>query len=319
MTIVASRLWRRFPRLRAAPCEERLFEVEPGVRILGRCHWQGDAGARRSHPTLVLIHGLEGSSESLYMLGTADKAWAAGFNVVRLNQRNCGGTDHLSPTLYNSGLSGDYRAVVLELIERDGLGEIYVAGFSMGGNLTMKMAGEFGSAAPRELRGVVGVCPSIDLAACADACDSPRNWIYRRYFVRQLKKRFRRKMKLFPGRFEPRGSVEAIQTIRQFDDVVTAPICGYGDANNYYHRASALRVVDRIAVPALILTAQDDPLVPYAMFEHPAVTGNPRIRLVAPRYGAHCGFVSRHAGEERFWAEVRLVEFCLACHQNPAR
>src|SRR5271165_3848106 len=128
MTIAASFWRRRFPRLPAGVT--RQFEVEPGTKVRSECHWQQHP---RKHATLVLLHGLEGSSESGYMLGTAEKAWLAGFNVVRLNQRNCGGTEHLTESLYHSGLSGDIRAVVMELIERDHLTSIFAAGFSMGG------------------------------------------------------------------------------------------------------------------------------------------------------------------------------------------
>src|ERR1700726_3585107 len=160
MTIAANFWPRRFSRLGSST--PRLFETEPGTQVRGECHWQESP---REHPTLVLLHGLEGSCESKYMLGTAEKAWIAGFNVVRLNQRNCGGTERLSSTLYDSGLSCDIRAVVLELIERDGLPEIFAAGFSMGGNLVLKMAGDMGSSAPLELRAVVAVNPAFDLAS----------------------------------------------------------------------------------------------------------------------------------------------------------
>jgi hypothetical protein len=229
--------------------------------------------------------------------------------VVRLNQRNCGGTERLTPTLYNSGLSGDYRAVLLELAEHDHLREIFFAGFSMGGNLVLKMAGELADAAPPQLRGVAAVCPSLDLAACADACDADRNAFYRWHFVANLKRRFRTKIAMYPGRYSPDG-LSRVRTIREFDDVITAPNCGYRDAVDYYYRASAQRVVGRIVVPTLILTAQDDPLVPFASFSDPVLTGNPHIQLVAPSHGGHCGFVSRYAGDERFWAEARIVEFC---------
>src|SRR5438477_4614320 len=148
-----------------SPVTERLYEVEPGTRLLAKCHWQRP---RRKHPTLVLVHGLEGSSESPYMRGIAEKAFEAGFNVLRMNQRNCGGTEHLTPTLCHSGLSGDFRAVLDELIERDNLPEICFAGYSTGGNLVLKMAGELAGRAPRELRGICAVCPCLDLASCAD-------------------------------------------------------------------------------------------------------------------------------------------------------
>jgi predicted alpha/beta-fold hydrolase len=230
-TLVSSFLPRRFPRLpRSVP---RHFEVEPGTLIRGECHWQA---VPRDRPTLVLLHGLEGSCESGYMLGLSERAFVAGWNAVRLNQRNCGGTESLTPTLYNSGLSGDYRAVLAELIERDSLPEIFFAGYSMGGNLVLKMAGELASAAPHQLRAVAGVCPCIDLGVCADAVGLPGNYIYQEHFVRSLKKRMRRKAKLFPGIFDL-GPMARIRTLREFDGVITAKYCGFRDATDYYGRS----------------------------------------------------------------------------------
>jgi uncharacterized protein len=288
---------------------ERYFEVEPGVRLLAHCHWQREPKRR---PALVIVHGLEGSSDSRYVLGTAEKAWVAGFNVVRMNQRNCGGTEALAPTLYNSGLSGDYRAVARELAERDALPEVFLAGFSMGGNLVLKAAGEFGveSSGFSAFAGVAAVCPALDLAACVDAIHEPRNAFYERYFVRNLIRRYRRKVELFPRHFALDG-VDRVRTIREFDDVITAPYCGYGNAVNYYDRASAKHVLAAIAVPALVITAQDDPLVPHGSVRRPEALANPRITLLDPAHGGHCAFISRYGGDdERFWAECRIVEFC---------
>jgi len=286
--------------------EDRYFETEPGTRLLARCNWQPEP---LRCPTLVLVHGLEGSSESGYMLGTAARALEAGFNVVRMNQRNCGGSDHLSPTLYNSGLSRDYHAVVRILTESYGLPEIFLAGFSMGGNLVLKTAGEIGDAVPPQLRAVCAVAPSIDLAACADACDAPRNLLYRWYFVRKLMERYRRKVKLFPERFSLNG-IGPVHTIREFDEAITAPAFGFRGASDYYYRSSSLRVIAQIRVPTLIVTAQDDTMVPFCSFRDPALTSNPAITLIAPEHGGHCGFISDSDGPERFWVEPRIVEFC---------
>ncbi len=304
MTLVASKCPRRYPRLPQP--EDRLFAVEPETRMLGHCFWQIEP---KRHPTLLMVHGLEGSTQSSYMQGTAEKAWVAGFNVVLMNQRNCGGTEHLSPTLYNSGLSGDYRAVVSELAGRDGLPVIFACGYSMGGNLILKMAGEMAGSAPRELLGVVAVCPSLDLAACADALHEPRNALYEWNFVNNLRKRFRRKVELYPDRFQLNG-VDRVRSVREFDDVITAPYCGYRDAVDYYQRASAIRVTHQICVPTLILTSADDPFIPLAPFYQSSVSANPRIRLEVTSHGGHCGFISRYEGPERFWAEARIVEFC---------
>ena len=310
MTLAGALLPRHTPGL--PPADDRLFEVEPGTQLLARCHWQREP--RRS-PTLALVHGLEGSSESGYIRTLAAQAFTAGFNVLRMNQRNCGGTERLTATLYNSGLSADFRAVLLELIERDRLKRIFFAGYSMGGNLILKMAGELGAAAPRELRGICAVCPTLDLAACVDAIERPENWLYQLRFVRDLKSRMRRKAKLFPGQFELNG-LSSVRTLREFDEAITAPCSGYRTAADYYERASAMRVVHRIAVPTLILTSKDDPVVPFESFGASEIAGNPQIRVAAAEFGGHCAFISRTNGPERYWAEARVLEFCTAHAQE---
>jgi len=285
--------------------EERLFRVDEETQIKGVCHFQ--EGKRGDQPVIVIVHGLEGSSDSNYARGIADKAWARGWHAIRLNQRNCGGTEWLTPTLYNSGLSDDYRAVLEELIA-EGFEKIFFAGYSMGGNLVMKMAGEFGELAPKELRGVATVCAALDLSRCADALEERQNYLYQRHFVRGLMERYRRKCELFSGRYRQNG-FGRIRTVREFDDEITAPCFGFRDAEEYYESASAKRVVGQVRVPLLVITAQDDPFVPFVSFLAAKVEANPCVRFMAPEHGGHCGFVSRWRGAERFWAEERIVEF----------
>jgi predicted alpha/beta-fold hydrolase len=307
MTIAATFWRRKFPRLPKS--DARFFELEQGTQVRGECHWQVN---RKTHPTLVLLHGLEGSSESAYMFGTAEKAFVSGFNVIRLNQRNCGGTEKLTPTLYHSGLSGEMGGVLLGLIKDDGLSEIFAAGFSMGGNLVLKMAGEFGDVVPRELRAIVAIAPALDLAACADALAQPRNFLYNRHFVKSLKKHMRYKSSLYPGLFPLEfAAFRRIRTVRDFDDVVTARFCGFQDAADYYKRSSASKLLSAIRCQTLILTAQDDPFVPFGPFQNSAIQENPHITLIAPPHGGHCAFISEERGADRFWAEARIVEFCL--------
>jgi predicted alpha/beta-fold hydrolase len=144
----------------------------------------------------------------------------------------------------------------------------------------------------------------------APVCDAPENAFYRWHFVRNLKKRYRTKVALFPDRYKLDG-LDRINSIGDFDNMITAPHFGYRDANDYYHHASAIRVVAQIRVPTLVLIAKDDPLIPFVSFTKPELTGNPHITIVATESGAHCGFVSRHDGDERFWSEARIMEFCL--------
>jgi predicted alpha/beta-fold hydrolase len=306
MTIVSALVPRRFD---IPPPEARLFQVDPESRLLGHCHWQ--PGRRKDAPVIVTVHGLEGSSDSNYMHGIAEKAFHRGFHVVRLNQRNCGGTEALTPTLYNSGMSADYRAVFEELSNAGGFEQIFFAGYSMGGNLVTKMAGEFGAAVPKALRGVCAVCPALDLAACADALERWDNYVYQRRFVKGLMARYARKHKMLPQRY-PLAGLPPVRTVRQFDDVITAPQFGYRDAQDYYDNVGAKRVAAQIRVPMLMITAQNDPFVPYASFLAAKISANSAIQFVAPQHGGHCGFISKHSESERFWAEQRIVEFCAA-------
>jgi predicted alpha/beta-fold hydrolase len=229
--------------------------------------------------------------------------------VLRLNQRNCGGTENLSAGLYHSGLSADPRAVIEELIAVDRLPSIGITGYSLGGNLALKLAGEYADQAPHQLHSVCAVSPTIDLASCVAALERPENRLYQWNFVRNLKSRMRRKARLFPALF-PLDGLRRVSTVREFDELFTAPHHGFRDADDYYHRASALRVIDRIRVPALIITAEDDPFVPPAQFLDPGVRDNPAIRTVITRFGGHCGFVSpSEMGDDGYWAETRVVEF----------
>jgi hypothetical protein len=310
---LAAYVWPRF-FLRAHRADmERLFEVESGVKILAHCRWQTDPAR---HPTIILTHGLEGSSSSIYVLGTAAKAFSAGFNVVRLNMRTCGNTEHLTPTLYNSGLSNDLRAVVHELIERDRLRSIFVVGFSMSGNMALKLAGEDGDSVPRELAGICAVSPSVDLSTCADAIEQRENWLYQRSFTRSLRRRIRQKQRLYPELYDVRD-LHLVRTIRDFDNRYTALDAGYRDADDYYEHASALPLMDQIRTPTLIIHAQDDPFIPFHPLRHASVADNPYILLLAPLHGGHVGFVAADIGsEDRFWAENRIVEFCGLIHDR---
>jgi len=304
MTLYAWARTRAFPDL--PPPVPRYFDIDADTRVLAHCHWQREPAA---HPTLVVLHGLEGSSDAHYMRGIAHKALRRGFNVVRLNQRNCGGTEDLSRGLYHSGLTNDVLAVMTELAGRDHLPRMAVAGYSLGGNLALKLAGNAGDAPPPWLRAVCAVSPTLELGVCMDAMERGMNRSYEWHFMHSLRGRIRRKARLFPGLYDTRG-VWKLWSIRAFDDRYTAPHHGFRNAADYYHQAAAMRVVDRIRVPTLIMTAEDDPFIPPAPFRDPAVTGNPHITLRLTRYGGHCGYIEEaRNGYDGYWAEQQIVDF----------
>jgi predicted alpha/beta-fold hydrolase len=298
---------RRFPRLPAPSV--RYFDVSPDARVLAHCHWQNQPS---EHPTFLLLHGLEGSSLAHYICGISDKAWAAGWNVVRLNQRNCGNTEHLSRGLYHSGLTHDPLHVLRELIDVDHLPAIVIAGYSLGGNLALKLAGELSEGAPAQLTAVCAVSPTMELAICVDALERKSNVLYEWNFVRNLRARMKRKSVAWPEAFDL-TPLRGVRTVRQFDEVFTAPHHGFRDATDYYHRASAMRVIDRIRVPALIVTAEDDPFVPAAPFREAAVTANPYLTVIITPTGGHCAYVERaEPGYDGYWAEREIVRFAAA-------
>ena len=287
--------------------EERFFEVERGSQVLARCRWQPD---RTQHPTLVMWHGLEGSATSAYMLSTADKGFARGFNVLRMNVRNCGGTEHLTPTLYHGGLTTDLRVVIEQLIVNDGLSRIVIAGFSLGGNMVLKLAGEYGDSPPQEIKAIGAVSPSIDLSAGRDFLNLRRNLVYQRNFLFYLKRRLRRKEKLYPGSYDVAG-LNRVRSIEQFDDRFVAPAFGFDGVDDYYRKASSRPYIGRIRIPTLIIHAKDDPFVPFEPLTDPSIAANPFVLVMASEKGGHVAFVSSTPDDEdRFWAENRLVDFC---------
>lgn len=296
----------------------QLVEVSPrhgtqiGTQVLCECHWQ-PASVRRSRPTALLLHGLEGSSRSQYVLGNSSKFWNAGCNVIRMNMRNCGGTERLTPTLYHSGMSADVGAVMRHFLHSEQLESFALIGYSMGGNLILKLTGELGEDAPAQLKAVVGVSPAIDLAASADALHLPSNRIYERRFLRALLKRFRRKAFLFPYAFDPQRGA-AIGSVREFDNRITALYSGFRDADDYYFRASAARVLDRIHVPTLLIHACDDPFIRFTEGTASLIAGNPHIALLETDHGGHCAFLAtpdRASGSDGYWAEETALRFVL--------
>lgn len=302
--------------------EERLVEVEPGVRVLCHCHWQPD---RAKAMTVIVVHGLEGSSDSQYMLGVAEKALAAGMNVIRYNQRNCGGTDAFAPVLYHSGLSSDVGAVANELIARDGVTRIALAGFSMGGNIVLKLAGEWGKLGPPQFKGVVAVCPAIDLSLSSNTLHQRQNRIYEKYFLWALGRRMRQKARLFPGKFDV-SRLRGIRSLREFDDKITAFYCGFTGVDDYYNRASAAHGLQHISVPTLIVYAANDPFIRITRETRQKIASNPNITFVETDDGGHCAFVgtplknssgkgsvlaghSDNGAGDGFWAEHEIVNF----------
>jgi predicted alpha/beta-fold hydrolase len=273
-----------------APVKRRFVQTEPDVQVL--VETQRPSGPRRGE--IVMVHGLEGSGSAGYIRSLSAAAVGAGYGAHRFHMRTCGGTEHLCRTLYHAGLTSDLRAVVDKLD-----GPVFLVGFSLGGNVVLKLAGELGEGAIGRIGGVCAVSTPLDLEACARRIAAPDNRLYEARFVRRMRARL-----CATGRYG-QADFAGLRTVLELDDRITAPSFGFGNAAYYYRTQSAIGYLDAIRVPGLLLQAKDDTFVPFAIFESEAARRNPRIELVATEHGGHLGFLGRRP--HRLWADHAIM------------
>ncbi len=310
LATIAGNFWPRHLDEQRFPVTERFFPTEPGVRVL--VHSQRPEGDSRAD--LILVHGLEGSSQAGYARSLAQTALPAGFGVHRFNMRSCGGTEGVcGSTLYHSGQTGDLLAVARQIVRENGM-PLFMVGFSLGGNVVLKLGGELGENAAGLIAGIVAVSTPIDLAACVRTLKRPSNFIYGSRFVKRLKARIRLKESLTPGLFDL-GKLDRVRTVYEFDDTFTAPSFGFGTADRYYATQSSNQFLERIRVPTLVVHAKDDPMIPFEVYRVAAAfERNPWIRLLAVEHGGHLGFVAR--GKPRFWLDGVVVDWLEGALSN---
>jgi uncharacterized protein len=310
---LAGNFWPRHIDTERFPSTRRDHRITPGTTVVAYEH-QPETPARAQ---LILLHGLEGSADAGYITSLAQDALERGFAVHRLNLRTCGGTEELCDTMYHSGLTSDTREVARRLKEATGT-PVFLTGFSLGGNVALKLAGELGES--ELLAGVMAVSTPIELAESVRRLDKPANLLYARRFLDRLRARVRRKSELSPGNYSTQG-LDQVKTMWEFDDRFTAPLFGFGTAENYYATQSAARYIDQIRTPTLVITAKDDPLVPFASYRRHFLDRSPSgpVQLIATEHGGHLGFLSK--SRPRFWVDGIVLDWCertLAESENVA-
>ncbi len=311
MQTIAANFWPRGDDLANFPCETLLYRTEPDVLVEARLQRPPEAPNR----TLLLLHGLESSAESGYMRSLAHAALLEGYLVLRLNTRTCGGTERHSKRFYHAGLTSDVRVVLGELTKA-GFPRPWIVGFSLGANVALKLAGEMGESAREIVSGVAAVSPPLDLEACSRRMSVAAWRIYDRRFTRRLKNKYRRFHFLYPERF-PLERIRGVSSVLEFDDRITAPAFGFGDAVNYYRTQSCGRFLDGIRVPTFVLHAQDDPLIPFESFRSPVLLENPHIATMFPERGGHVAFLAR--GAHRFWVDVAVLDWIQRSTEGASR
>jgi uncharacterized protein len=294
LATVFTSFWPRRLEERRFPVETRLFHTEPGTQVL--IHTQRPPSPRGE---VVLVHGLEGSSMAPYMLSMAQSLLHAGYAVHRTNIRSCGGTEFLCSTLYHAGLTKDLFAILTDL-DRQRRTPVYLVGFSLGANQSLKLAGELGDDAHRLLAGVAAISTPIDLAECCRVLAHPSNRLYQWRFLSSMRKRLRLRRPAIAAPL-PYERLDRVRSVWEFDDLFTGPSFGFTGAEHYYSTQSAIGYLDSIRVPTLVIQAQDDPMIPFAVFSHSAFHTNPQLTLAATAHGGHLGFL--HSGSPRIWVD----------------
>jgi predicted alpha/beta-fold hydrolase len=309
LSTMAGNFWSRPDSTRRWPVQPVIYETEPNVKIL--VHTQRPDKTPRGE--IVMLHGLEGSSNAGYARSLAYAALSAGYATHRMNLRSCGGTESLALSNYHSGQTGDVLHILRE-IRRTTTAPIYLCGFSLGGNVSLKLAGELGDEAVNLLAAVCAVSTPIDLASCATALGKRENLIYDRRFLLSLTRKIRRRARQAPDLYSV-DHLKQIRTIADFDDLYTARMFGFGTAANYYRTQSSNQFLEHIRVPTLVIVAKDDPLVPFNVYDHPAFRENPNLTLLAVDHGGHLGFVAR--SQPRFWLDGVILDWIDEHRRNP--
>lgn len=284
------------------PAEDLIVPSAPGVQLLCRATWQ--PGVRLERPALVIVHGLGGSSEASYQVSLGRAAHAAGWHVVRMNLRGAGPSEAVCAQLYNAGLAEDVLAVAQAVARQTT--RVVLAGYSLGGNLVLLAASRDSAGLPDEVTGVAAVCAPVDLAACADRFDAPANLGYRAHFLAALRRQYRRRQRRLPQLYAP-GLERGLRSIWEYDQVVTARYGGFADARDYYARSSSGPWLVRLARPALLLWAADDPLVPIEAVTHWPL--GPAAQREVESTGGHVGFLGRSRAPGLFWAADRVMDW----------
>lgn len=258
-------------------------------------------------PLLILSHGLEGSARSGYILGMTRVALAHGCSVLAWNLRSCGPQLNRTPAIYHSGCSDDLDRVI-HWAEEHQWRRLLLAGFSLGGNVTLKWLGEQGEAA--RARGVEAAATAsvpIDLHACVRELERPVNWVYHKYFVRSMKRRLKAKAGQFPGHYDLQR-LASLSTLWQLDEHYTAPLNGFRDAADYYARCSGRFFLESIRVPTLLVTAGNDPFFNATCYPRFQAATSEHLLFESPRTGGHMGF---WGGPGDWWLERRFLNYLM--------
>jgi uncharacterized protein len=262
-----------------------------------------------SKTLVILIHGLEGSSQSKYILAATKEFNNEGLDTVAFNLRGCSGEDNLLLQTYHSGKTEDVHFVINHLLENYSYDDIVIVGYSLGGNLTLKYMGEYANTQSSKIKCAVAVSVPIDLASSGKEMSALKNKLYMDEFLKTLRKKVLLKAKNFPEFHLDKDQLLKAKVFRDFDALYTAPVFGFSGPEEYWEKASSKPYLSKIEKPTILITSQDDPFLPAACYPIQEANASKNFYLEITKYGGHVGFISSFLPQENRWLENRMLNF----------
>ena len=266
-----------------------------------------------SDTLVILIHGLEGSSESKYILSAACELNKAGFDTVSFNLRGCSGEDNRLLQTYHSGKTEDLNYVISYLLENDHYEKLIIIGYSLGGNLTLKYLGEYADRIPDEISCAIAVSVPIDLATSGREMSSLKNKIYMEEFLKTLRFKALEKSYKFPDYHLDKEKLFKAKVFKDFDELYTAPVFGFDSPEDYWAKASSKPYIPLINIPCLLITSLDDPFLSKECYPYEEAGDSDYFHLLATKYGGHVGYISSFKQQGNRWLENRMIRFLQEC------
>ncbi len=260
--------------------------------------------SKPSKKIMILLHGLEGNAQRPYIIGSAKQAIAQGYDICAVNFRGCSGETNTLYRSYHSGATEDLEAIIHHILNSDKYDELFIKGFSLGGNLALKYIGEERDV-PKEIKGVVAVSVPCSLHSSLLQLLHPKNYLYAKRFKDHLKAKMREKQQLFPKQISD-SDIRNVKTLKDFDDIYTSRAHGFKDAMDYYEKCSSLQFLSKINVPALIINAKNDSFLGPECYPYKEAVENNSLYLEVPEYGGHVGF---HGNQNITYTEKRIIKF----------
>ncbi len=258
----------------------------------------------KTRKVAILLHGLEGNAQRVYMIGQGKQLVLNGWDVAAMNHRGCSGEDNLLYESYNSGRTYDLESLIEFILKKGQYDEISLIGFSLGGNLVLKYLGEC-ETLPKEIKKGIAISAPLNLKGSLEALNKPENLLYNRVFVNDLRKKYKRKMPRFPDKMNLE-TFKNIKTLLDFDNLYTAPAHGFNDAFDYYEKSSSIQFIENIKIPVLILSAKNDSFLSEECYPISLASQLKNVYLEIPKYGGHVGF---HKTNKEQYSELRAVDF----------